>query len=57
MEINLIVLCRLHHRLKFSGIHTITFPIWLSFAGVSNRGGILSKEQILIAAERVLKID
>ena len=54
---NLVVFCRKHHRLKLTGIHTITFPIWLAISAVPERGGILTKEQILIAAERVRKID
>ena len=54
---NLVVFCRKHHRLKLTGIHTITFPIWLAIAAVPSRGGILTKDQILMAAERVRKID
>ncbi len=54
---NLVVLCREHHRLKYSGVHTISFPIWLAIAGVPSEGGLLSKEQILLAAERIKKID
>jgi len=54
---NLVVLCRKHHRLKHTGIHTITFPIWLAMSAIPLRGGILTREQILMAAERVKKID
>jgi hypothetical protein len=54
---NLVVICRKHHRLKFTGVHTITFPIWLAMSAVPSRGGILTKKQILLAAERVKKID
>ena len=54
---NLVVFCRSHHRLKYTGIHTISFPIWLSMSAVPSRGGILSKQQIIAAAERVQKID
>jgi hypothetical protein len=54
---NLVVFCRKHHRLKYTGIHTITFPIWLAISAVPTRGGILSKEQIIMAAERVRMID
>lgn len=54
---NLVVFCRKHHRLKLTGIHTITFPIWLAVSAVPTKGGILTKEQILIAVERVKKID
>lgn len=54
---NLVVFCMKHHRLKLTGIHTITFPIWLAIAAIPARGGILTKEQVLIAAERVKKID
>jgi len=54
---NLVVFCRKHHRLKLTGVHTITFPIWLAIAAVPERGGILTKEQILIAAERVRVLD
>jgi len=54
---NLVVFCRRHHRLKLTGIHTITFPIWLAISAIPARGGILTKEQILMAAERVRVID
>jgi hypothetical protein len=54
---NLVVICRKHHRLKITGIHMITFPIWLAMAAVPSRGGILTKKQILLAAERVRMID
>jgi hypothetical protein len=54
---NLVVLCRTHHRLKYTGIHTISFPIWLSMSAVPSEGGILTKQQIIAAAERVQKID
>lgn len=54
---NLVVLCREHHRLKYTGVHTITFPIWLVMSAVPSAGGILTKEQIIMAAERVRKID
>ena len=54
---NLVVLCRKHHRLKYTGIHTISFPIWMAMAAVPEEGGVLSREQILLAAERVMKID
>ena len=54
---NLVVICMKHHRLRHTGIHTITFPTWLSMAGVPAEGGILSREQIISAAERVKKID
>lgn len=54
---NPVVLCRKHHRLKLTGIHTISFPIWLAISAVPSEGGILTKEQILMAAERVEKID
>ena len=54
---NLVVFCRKHHRLKLTGIHTITFPIWLAISAVPAKGGILTRKQILMAAERVRKID
>ena len=55
---NLVVLCREHHRLKNTGIHTLTFPIWLSMSAIATEGeNVLSKEQVLLAAERVRKID
>lgn len=54
---NLVVFCREHHRLKYTGVHTITFPIWLAVSGVPSEGGILSRDQIVLAAERVRKID
>lgn len=54
---NLVVFCRKHHRLRLTGIHTITFPIWLAISAIPAEGGILTKEQILFAAERVRKID
>ena len=54
---NLVVFCRQHHRLKHTGIHTISFPLWLSMAAVPAEGGVLTKAQIVMAAERVQKID
>ncbi len=54
---NLVVLCREHHRLKYTGIHTLTFPIWLAMSAVPLVGGILTREQIVLATERVRKID
>jgi len=54
---NLVVLCREHHRLKYTGIHTITFATWLAMSAVPLEGGILCREQIILAAERVKKID
>jgi hypothetical protein len=54
---NLIVLCREHHRLKLSGVHTISFPVWLVMAAVPDEGGILTKEQILAAVSRVQVLD
>jgi len=54
---NLVVLCMKHHRLKHTGIHMISFPLWLAMAGVPSEAGILSREQILVAVERVKAID
>jgi len=54
---NLVVLCRKHHRLKFTGMHSISFPIWLAISAVPEDGGILTRNQIIMAAERVKKID
>ncbi len=54
---NLVVLCRKHHRLKHTGIHTITFPIWLAMSATPLEGAVLSREQLLAAIERVKKID
>jgi hypothetical protein len=54
---NLVVFCRKHHRLKLTGVHVMTFPIWLAMAAIPAQGGILTREHILIAAERVRKID
>jgi len=54
---NLVVLCREHHRLKYTGIHTISFPLWLAIAGVPSEGGILTREQVTTAVARVSKID
>lgn len=54
---NLVVLCREHHRLKFSGIHTVTFPLWLALAAVPISGGVLTREQVLLAMERVGALD
>lgn len=54
---NLVVLCREHHRLKYSGIHTVSFPLWLAVSAVPTGGGVLTREQLLLAVERVAKID
>ena len=53
---NLVVFCRTHHRLKYTGIHTISFPIWLTMAAVAS-DGILTREQILEAMARVQALD
>lgn len=54
---NLVVLCLEHHRTKFMGIHTISFPTWLAVSAVPTDGGIMSKEQVMIAAQRVQALD
>jgi DNA-binding response OmpR family regulator len=54
---NLVVLCQQHHRFKFTGIHSVSFPLWLAISAVPSAGGILSREQLLAAVERVSKID
>jgi HNH endonuclease len=54
---NLVVLCREHHRLKYTGIHSVSFPLWLAVAAIPAGGGVLSREQLLLAVERVSKID
>ncbi|WP_022669159.1 hypothetical protein [Desulfospira joergensenii] len=54
---NLVVFCRKHHRLKHTGIHTMTFPIWLSMAATPIKNAILSREQMLAAMERIRHID
>ena len=28
-ELNMLVLCAIHHRSKYEGIHEITYPAWL----------------------------
>ena len=47
----------INHRLKFTGVHTMTFPIWLAMSAVPVKGGILTRAQIMKAAERVRLID
>ncbi len=54
---NLVVLCREHHRFKYNGIHSVSFPLWLAVSAVPTGGGVLTREQLLIAVERVTKID
>lgn len=54
---NLVVLCREHHRLKFTGVHTVSFPLWMAIAAVPIKGGVLTREQLLIAVNRVKSID
>ncbi len=41
----------------YSGIHTVSFPLWLAVSAVPTDGGVLSREQLLLAVERVAKID
>ena len=38
------------------GVHH-WFPMWLSMSAVPLAGGILTRDQIILAAERVRKID
>jgi hypothetical protein len=54
---NLVVLCKEHHRLKFTGVHSVSFPLWLTIAAVPIGGGILTRAQLVTAVERVSKID
>ncbi len=54
---NLVVLCKEHHRLKYSGIHSVSFPLWLAVSAIPAGGGVLSRQQLLAAVERVSKID
>lgn len=54
---NLVVLCTEHHRLQYSGIHSVSFPLWLAVAAVPTGGGVLTREQLMAAVERVAKID
>ena len=43
--------------MKYSGIHTVSFPLRLAVSAVPTGGGVLSREQILLAVDRVAKID
>jgi len=54
---NLVVLCDEHHRLKGTGVHTVSFPLWLALAAVPLKDAVLTKEQLLIAVSRVSAID
>lgn len=54
---NLVVLCREHHRLKFTGIHTVSFPLWLAIAAVPVKNAVLTREQLMLAVARVSALD
>ena len=50
---NLVVLCRTHHRLNYTSTHTISLPIWLAIATMPLKSGTLTKEEVILATERV----
>lgn len=54
---NLVVLCREHHRLKLTGIHTVSFPLWLAIAAVPIKDAVLTREQLMLAVSRVSALD
>ncbi|MBI5919455.1 MAG: hypothetical protein HY849_08810 [Nitrosomonadales bacterium] len=54
---NLVVLCREHHRLGLTGIHTVSFPLWLAIAAVPITNAVLTRSQLLAAVARVSAID
>jgi hypothetical protein len=54
---NLVVLCVEHHRLLHTGVHVLSFPLWLAMSAVPTGGGVLTREQLLTAVQRVSKID
>lgn len=43
---NLVVLCQEHHRLRFTGVHAISFPIWLAFSSLKPGFRMVRKELI-----------
>jgi hypothetical protein len=54
---NCVVLCLKHHRKKLTGIHNISFPIWVALSCVPVRGGLLTREEVLMSVRRVKAID
>lgn len=53
---NLVVLCQEHHRLRFTGTHMISFPIWMCLAAVSKDFRIIRKD-IVDAVRPIERID
>ncbi len=53
---NLIVLCQYHHRLTGTGVHTISFPIWIALSAM-RKGGRLTRHDVVRAAAQLRRID
>lgn len=53
---NLIVLCQEHHRLKYSGIHMISFPIWLAL-GVLKPGFRMIRRELIEGVKAISRVD
>jgi len=53
---NLVVLCQEHHRLKYTGVHAISFPIWLAL-GVLKPGFRLVRKEIIDGIKAIKRVD
>jgi hypothetical protein len=53
---NLVVLCQRHHRSRFTGVHMISFPIWIALAAVDPKQPLV-REQVVAVANQLRRID
>jgi hypothetical protein len=53
---NLVVLCQDHHRMTGTGVHTISFPVWIALSAI-RKGSKLTRHDVVRAAAQLRRID
>lgn len=53
---NLVVLCQRHHRLKYTGVHAISFPIWLAL-GSLKPGFRMIRKDLIDGVKAIKRVD
>ena len=53
---NLVVLCQYHHRIAGTGVHTISFPVWIALSAVK-RSRRLTRRDVVRGAAQLRRID
>jgi hypothetical protein len=53
---NLVVLCQDHHRIAGTGVHTISFPVWIALSAMK-KGENLTRHDVVRAAAQLRRID